>query len=239
MVELFKILAGKYWPGPLTMVVKANLAVIPSLVTAETGFVGIRMPNHPIALDLIKTSGLPLAAPSANKFGHVSPSKAEHVFSDFHKDSEVFIIDGGSCSFGIESTVLKITYAPDTQLYSLLVLRRGGVSEQSLQQSLKELGMESKCVLSAVAHKHHKEETENLEAPGQFLRHYSPDIDSYLYNGHIPDSLRYEDTVMLDFGGIFVEHREKVKYYRDLSAQGDYVEAIGRIYDDLRWAETK
>jgi tRNA A37 threonylcarbamoyladenosine synthetase subunit TsaC/SUA5/YrdC len=114
------------------MVVKANLTVIPSLVTAETGFVGIRMPNHPIALDLIKTSGLPLAAPSANKFGHVSPSRAEHVYSDFHKDSEVFIIDGGSCSFGIESTVLKISYSPETQIYSLLVLRRGGVSEQSL-----------------------------------------------------------------------------------------------------------
>ena len=148
------------------MVVKANLELIPSLITAETGFVGIRMPNHPIALDLIKTSGLPLAAPSANKFGHVSPSRAEHVYSDFHKDSEVFIIDGGSCSFGIESTVLKITYEADTQLYQLLVLRRGGVSEQSLQQSLKELGLESICVLSAIAHKHHKEETENLEAPG-------------------------------------------------------------------------
>jgi L-threonylcarbamoyladenylate synthase len=110
VVSLFKTLANKYWPGPLTMVVRANMQVIPSLVTAETGFVGIRMPNHEIALDLIRTSGLPLAAPSANKFGHVSPSKAEHVYSDFHKDSEVYIIDGGACSFGIESTVLKITY---------------------------------------------------------------------------------------------------------------------------------
>lgn len=77
------------------MVVRANLSLIPSLVTADTGFVGIRMPNHEIALDLIKTSNLPLAGPSANKFGHVSPTKAEHVYNDFHKDSEVFIIDGG------------------------------------------------------------------------------------------------------------------------------------------------
>ena len=81
---------------------------------------------------MIKTSGLPLAAPSANKFGHVSPSKAEHVFSDFHKDSEVFIIDGGACSFGIESTVLKITYDHIEKAYHLLILRRGGVSETSL-----------------------------------------------------------------------------------------------------------
>ena len=114
VVQLFKTLAAKFWPGPLTMVVKANMTVIPSLVTADTGFVGIRMPDHKIALDLIRASGLPLAAPSANKFGHVSPSKADHVYSDFHKDSEVYIIDGGACSFGIESTVLKITFNQET-----------------------------------------------------------------------------------------------------------------------------
>lgn len=98
------------------MVVRANLALIPSLVTADTGFVGIRMPNHEIALDLIRTSNLPLAAPSANKFGHVSPTKAEHVYADFHKDSEVYIIDGGQCSFGIESTVLKMTHFPEEEV---------------------------------------------------------------------------------------------------------------------------
>ena len=114
------------------MVVKANLDLIPSLVTADTGFVGIRMPNNQIALDLIKTSGLPIAAPSANKFGHVSPTKAEHVYNDFHKDSEVYIINGGSCSFGIESTVMKISYNKQGT-YELLIFRRGGVSESSLE----------------------------------------------------------------------------------------------------------
>jgi tRNA threonylcarbamoyl adenosine modification protein (Sua5/YciO/YrdC/YwlC family) len=130
VVQLFKSLAIKHWPGPLTIVVKANLLLIPSLVTADTGFVGIRMPNHEVALDLIRTSGLPIAAPSANKFGHVSPTKASHVYNDFHKDSEVFIIDGGACSFGIESTVMKLSYDADkTVPYQLLILRRGGVSE--------------------------------------------------------------------------------------------------------------
>lgn len=109
-MELFKKLAIEFWPGPLTLVVKANLQLIPNMITAETGFVGLRMPNHPVALDLIRGSQLPIAAPSANKFGHVSPTKAEHVYNDFHKDSEVFIIDGGQCSFGIESTVMKISY---------------------------------------------------------------------------------------------------------------------------------
>jgi hypothetical protein len=90
-----------------------------------------------------------------------------------------------------------------------------------------------------VAHKHHKEESEQLEAPGQFLRHYSPDIDSYLFKGQVPDSLDLSQVVMLDFGGLFASFKDRVKYYRDLSPSGDYVEAIGRIYDELRWAETK
>ena len=92
------------------------------LITADTGFIGIRVPSHPVALQLLEKSGVPIAAPSANKFGHVSPTKAEHVYNDFHKDSEVLILDGGSCSFGIESTVLKIT---ETEL---IVIRKGGVS---------------------------------------------------------------------------------------------------------------
>ena len=71
------------------------------------------------------------------------------------------------------------------------------------------------------------------------MRHYSPDIDSYLFNGKVPDSLDLSEVVMLDFGSLFKDFRDKVKYYRDLSSSGDYVEAIGRIYDDLRWAETK
>ena len=109
IIQLFTSLGEKYWPGPLTMVVKANLDLIPMMITAQTGFVGIRLPNSPIALDLLRSSGMPVAAPSANKFGHVSPTKAQHVYKDFHKDTNVLIIDGGECSFGIESTVLKIT----------------------------------------------------------------------------------------------------------------------------------
>jgi len=109
VLTTFKELGKIFWPGPITLVVKANLDRIPMLITADTGYVGIRVPNHPVALELLKSSGLPVAAPSANKFGHVSPTKAEHVYNDFHIDSEVLIIDGGSCSIGIESTVVKIT----------------------------------------------------------------------------------------------------------------------------------
>lgn len=129
------MLTDKFWPGPLTIVVKANLTKIPKLITADTGFVGLRMPNSEIALDLLRTSGLPIAAPSANKFGHVSPSKAEHVYNDFYLDSEVTIIDGGSCNFGIESTVLKLTEESPNK-FALCILRKGGVSEKALLEVL-------------------------------------------------------------------------------------------------------
>lgn len=76
VVRLFKDLTARYWPGPLTLVVKANLDLIPMMITAQTGFVGVRMPNSEIALSLLKEARVPLAAPSANKFGHVSPTKA-------------------------------------------------------------------------------------------------------------------------------------------------------------------
>ena len=78
------------------------------MITAETGYVGIRVPSYEVARQLLKVSGVPVAAPSANKFGHVSPTTAEHVYHDF-KDDEVLILDGGHCSFGIESTVIKIS----------------------------------------------------------------------------------------------------------------------------------
>ena len=122
MRTTFKELAEIYWPGPLTLVTTANLDKIPMLITANTGLIGIRVPQHDVARKLLEVAQLPIAAPSANKFGHVSPTRAEHVYKDFHADSEVLILDGGQCSFGIESTVLKIT---DQEL---VVIRKGGVS---------------------------------------------------------------------------------------------------------------
>lgn len=139
VVEIFSLLAEKFWPGPLTIIVKANLEVVPSLITAETGYVGLRMPSSEYALELLKESGLPIAAPSANKFGHVSPSKAEHVYNDFYLDSDVTILDGGSCSFGIESTVLKIVDIGSDKDFELLILRRGGVSEKALMEVTQSL----------------------------------------------------------------------------------------------------
>ena len=131
---MFRMMADKYWPGPLTIVTKANLDLIPLMITAQTGYVGIRMPALQIARDLIQLAQVPVAAPSANKFGHVSPTKAEHVFNDFHKDTDVLIVDGGICDFGIESTVLKLELVDQSQdQFNLTIIRKGGVSIESLK----------------------------------------------------------------------------------------------------------
>jgi tRNA threonylcarbamoyl adenosine modification protein (Sua5/YciO/YrdC/YwlC family) len=125
--SVFKALGDAFWPGPLTIISKAA-SCIPGAVTAETGFVGLRVPKHPLAVALIAASNRPIAAPSANRFGHVSPTKALHVQADFLEHGadgkEVLILDAeqedeiepnsvsiekiASCTVGIESTVLKI-----------------------------------------------------------------------------------------------------------------------------------
>ena len=210
VMAIFKVLATKFWPGPLTMVVRANLEKVPLMLTADTGFVGLRMPNSELALALLKESGVPIAAPSANKFGHVSPSKAEHVYDDFYLDSEVTILDGGPCNFGIESTVMKISDLGDKK-FEFLVLRKGGVSEKALHEAVKNVPELQEFSISVVAkaHEEYKKETENLEGPGQFLRHYAPNIDSFLFNGEIKsDNIELSRSVLIDFGGILAKQKD-------------------------------
>ena len=151
-------LAANYWPGPLTMVLPKT-AVIPDIVTAGLATVGIRMPNHPVALALIREAGVPIAAPSANRFMHLSPTTAEHVRAAF--GDAVPVLDGGASTVGIESTVVSITGGKIT------LLRPGMVSLGEIEQASKPEG----------AH----------PAPGMHDRHYSPRTPLYLVNG--PDEL--------------------------------------------------
>lgn len=130
-LALMRKLAASFWPGPLTLVAPAS-ADIPDEITSGTGFVGLRVPAHEQARSLLSAAGVPVAAPSANRFGHVSPTRAEHVMSDLgaHQIWVLRAADGDetSCGVGIESTVLKI----DESASRLIVLRRGGVPEAEL-----------------------------------------------------------------------------------------------------------
>lgn len=215
LFKIFCTLADKFWPGPLTMIVAANLDKIPMMITANTGSVGLRMPNHPVALDLLREADRPIAAPSANKFGHVSPTKPDHVYNDFYKDSEVTILDGGQCNFGIESTVLKIIELEPTK-FELFILRKGGVSEKALIETFTDIGKDDELgdltiEVTKKAHSHFKNEDENLEGPGQFLRHYAPNIDSFLFNGVLKErsKVEVEKCVVIDFGGLLSEFQPK------------------------------
>jgi len=138
-------LASRYWPGPLTVVVKKSPA-IPDIVTAGLGTVGLRMPAHELALQLIELAGVPIAAPSANRFTHLSPTTARHVEQEF--GDAVEILDGGPCQVGIESTVVSVTSG------ELELLRPGMISIDATETAAPSEG--------------------SHPSPGMHPRHYSP-----------------------------------------------------------------
>lgn len=140
-------LAEKWWPGPLTLVVPKR-SVLPDVVTAGLRTVGIRMPDHALALELIEQAGVPLAAPSANRFGGLSPTTAAHVREIFGDAVEV--LDGGPCKVGIESTVVAVENG------ALKLLRPGMISLGELETVAAQS--------SSAAH----------PSPGMHPRHYSP-----------------------------------------------------------------
>jgi L-threonylcarbamoyladenylate synthase len=163
-----KKLAEKYWPGPLTLVLPKTNAV-PELVTAGLQTVGVRMPAHPVALALIESAQIPIAAPSANRFTQVSPTTAEHVRRGLG-DRVDYILDGGPCTVGIESTVLSLATATPT-LY-----RPGGVSRQQIEAVIGSIEVAPQAA-DEPAH----------ASPGLHPRHYSPRTHLLLVeNGEVP-----------------------------------------------------
>lgn len=154
-------LARDYWPGPLTLVVPKK-PIIPDAVTAGLPTVGLRVPLHPVALALLHAAGLPIAAPSANRFTQLSPTTAQHVREAFGEDTP-FLLDGGACEVGIESTVIAVTKD------GLEVLRPGMA-----------------FVEDAIAGEESSVE-EAHRAPGMHKKHYSPRTRVLLVsNGRLP-----------------------------------------------------
>jgi len=139
------ILAQRYWPGPMTLVLPKT-AAIPDIVTAGLPTVGIRIPNHPVALELIAEAGVPIAAPSANRFSGLSPTTAEHVRNAF--GDAVPVLDGGPCQVGIESTVVSVCGS------EVRLLRPGMIAFAEIERAAEPEG----------AH----------PSPGMHARHYSP-----------------------------------------------------------------
>lgn len=156
-----EVLAKAFWPGPLTLVLPRNSSV-DSMITSGLETVGLRQPNHPLALQLLQEVGVPLAAPSANKFGRTSPTTAAHVRVEF--ENKVEVIDGGPCDVGIESTVLSVTEKEGSVL--LQILRPGAVTAAMLQTALEKENIFPRF----------EKPSDPRLAPGQMKHHYMPEI---------------------------------------------------------------
>ncbi len=146
-------LVEKFWPGPLTVVLPKS-PMVPDIVTSSLPSVAIRVPNHPLALELIRESGRPIAAPSANPFGGVSPTTAEHVRKSLGTKVEM-ILDGGPCSVGVESTIISFLEKGP------VLLRPGGAPLEEIQALIGHVQV-------------HTTAEEKPLAPGQLPQHYAP-----------------------------------------------------------------
>jgi len=254
-------LCEKFWPGPLTIVAKASTQV-PLVIMAGTGFVACRNPNHEIARAVIESAGIPIAAPSANKFGHVSPTTANHVWDDLRAE-DIWIVDvensnggegvskdslatRGSCNVGVESSVVKLEMIPGGKA-RIAMLRQGAVSVDQLESCLVDgeaVDMQNVELVSKF--KNVVSEDESSVSPGQTIRHYSPNVPSFLLSQKCIGTLAelsgkhrqvLSRAVVIDYGQQLAATEQVALDYRDLSTCGDSSEAAKSVFETLRWAE--
>ncbi|HLZ23125.1 MAG TPA: L-threonylcarbamoyladenylate synthase [Ktedonobacterales bacterium] len=155
-------LGERFWPGPLTLILR-RAAVIPGIVAAGGDTVGVRVPDHAVARALLEAAGVPVAAPSANRFMHTSPTTAAHVLADL-AGRIACVLDAGPCAVGVESTVLDVTANPPR------VLRPGGVT----LEALREVAPDTRGPDGLFAPRSDDAEGAAARAPGQMERHYAP-----------------------------------------------------------------
>ncbi len=216
-----KKLAEKFWPGPLTMILKKK-DVIPDRVSAGLSTVGIRIPENQIARDFIKACGVPVAAPSANISGRPSPTTFQHVFDDMN-GRVAGIIRGGDAKVGVESTVIDMTSEIPT------VLRPGGISVEQLREVLGEVLISSEVKKDDIP-----------KAPGMKYKHYSPKAPVYIIKGSDADIKAFL-AKRNAFGEIavigFEEMREELHGIADfvsLGSKNSPETAAQRLFDCLR-----
>jgi L-threonylcarbamoyladenylate synthase len=205
-------LAEAFWPGPLTLLLPKK-EVVPDIVTSGLDRVAVRIPDHPLTLSLLATLDFPLAAPSANPFGYISPTKAIHVDEQLG-DKIPYVLDGGDCKIGIESTI--IGFDDD----EVVVYRLGGMSVEQIEE-----------VVGTVTVRPHS--TSNPAAPGMLKSHYAPTKPVII--GNIGDLLtKYDpkEVAILSFCDMFPAVAES--HQVSLSETRDLSEAAQRLFSALR-----
>ncbi|MBD3347545.1 MAG: threonylcarbamoyl-AMP synthase [Chitinivibrionales bacterium] len=206
-----RMLIETFWPGPLTIVVPKR-ENIPDIVTSGLPNVAVRMPDNRIALDLIKSAQTPVAAPSANKFGHISPTCAAHVRDQFGKEIDM-IIDGGPCMVGVESTIIGFTETPP------VLLRPGGVPLEHIRGIIGDVNVPPHNSLTGVS-------------PGRQLRHYAPATP--LVMGDEPPVASGLRKGLLSFKPPSSSDTGEYAAIEVLSAKGDPAEAACNLFAALR-----
>ena len=217
------VLARKFWPGPLTMILKRK-PIIPDETTAGLDTVAMRCPNHPVTLAIIREAGVPIAAPSANTSGRPSCTTAQDVLEDM--DGKIQgVVDGGPCTVGVESTILDLTCDPPR------LLRPGGLPLEELERLIGHIDVD-KAVTSPL------KEGEKPKAPGMKYRHYAPKAPVTVVTG-MPEKSAQEilNRVTPTSGVICFD--EFVHLFRDqevhaLGPSGDKLTQAQRVFDALR-----
>ena len=196
------------WPGPLTIVLRKR-DCIPHIVTSGLDTVGVRMPNHPLALELLRALDFPLAAPSANPFGYISPTSALHVAEQLG-DRIPYILDGGECSVGVESTIIDCSCETPT------ILRLGGTSVETIEEIIGPVHV------NAIS-------TSSPNAPGMLHSHYAPRKPMRVGNIHELLHNHGPDVSILSFKDSFHNYRNI-----RLSETGDLHEAARNLFSAMR-----
>ncbi|WP_115462681.1 L-threonylcarbamoyladenylate synthase [Winogradskyella aurantiaca] len=205
-------LAKKFWPGPLTLVLNKK-PTVPVLITAGKDTVAVRVPNHPVTLKLLKTLDFPLAAPSANPFGNISPTRPEHVEKYFSKKIKM-VLDGGACKEGIESTIVGFNGEDP------IVYRLGTLSIEEIE-----------AIIGPVSILNKKEVLP--DAPGMLERHYAPKTTTILSDSiqKTLKTLEYKKIGLLSFGP--KKNFPEVSTELSLSESSNLEEAAQKLYDAM------
>lgn len=207
-------LAEQFWPGPLTLLLPKR-DLIPDLVTAGLPMVAVRIPNHPLTLDLLRSLDFPLAAPSANPFGYISPTTAQHV-ADQLGDQVPYILDGGPADVGIESTIIGFENDKAT------IFRLGGMALEQIEQ-----------VIGPILVRTHS--TSNPKAPGMLSSHYAPRKPLILLSpGQSPPPNKRAGALVFRELLAGMEPQNQ----RTLSPTGDLNEAAKNLFAHLRALDT-
>eukprot|EP01054_Gregarina_sp_Poly1_P001073 Gregarina_sp_Poly_1__1072@NODE_1262_length_4582_cov_113_342193_g857_i0_p2_GENE_NODE_1262_length_4582_cov_113_342193_g857_i0NODE_1262_length_4582_cov_113_342193_g857_i0_p2_ORF_typecomplete_len376_score33_08Sua5_yciO_yrdC/PF01300_18/2_1e46SUA5/PF03481_13/3_7e11_NODE_1262_length_4582_cov_113_342193_g857_i025223649 len=235
-----------FWPGPCTLVARAR-SHVPHEATASTGFVAARMPAHPVARRLIEHAKCPIAGPSANLFGRITPTKAAHV-KKYFSDSAITLLEcDDCCGVGIESTIVKVT--ENGGITTAKILRHGAVTASMVSaalmdilNSLVEMNPARRPIIAGVK--------DNCECPGQLLRHYSPTMHTCLLLANNCASIelcgakpmprsKLSTVILLDVVNEFGHLKEAVLSYHLVSRSSDVREICKHLFNALHRAEAE